>query len=155
MRFILAVALFASAASAQALRKGQETSQRGSGPKGEATATPGPGLESGRANVLGRTDLGPNGMTGLDGSGTGHELALFRADDQARGANEKGSFLRPADSAPQIELAPRVMGSGADYGAFPMGGQNYFDGRATHGSASDRGSPGGSAPKGSAGKSEQ
>lgn len=129
VRLFLFLALAAGASGAQPLHKLQETSQRGSGPKSEATATPGPGIESGTANALGRTDLGPTGMTGLDGSGTAHELALARANDQARGANERGSFLRPADSPAQIELSPRVMGSGADYGEFPVGGKNYVAGK--------------------------
>jgi hypothetical protein len=152
LRVGLAVALLSFAGVGQTLHKVQGTSQRGSGPKGEATATPGPGLESGTANETGRTDLGPTGMTGLAGTGAAHEWALARADDQARGPNAKGSFLRPADSAPQLELQPSVMGSGADYGAFPMGGQYYFEGPRK---ISDPNSAGGSAPDGSAGKSER
>jgi hypothetical protein len=157
MRLLLALTFFAGAVSAQPLHKAQETSQRGSGPKGEDTATPGPGVETGTGNAMagGRTDFGQTGVTGLVGSGTAHEWALARANDQARGANEKGSFLRPADSPAQIELNPRVMGSGADYGAFPMGGQNYFDGHAKRVIASSPGTPGGSATKGSSGKSEE
>jgi hypothetical protein len=148
----LAVALLSFAGFGQALHKAPETSQRGSGAKGEATATPGPGLESGKANETGRTDLGPTGMTGLAGTGAAHEWALARANDQARGANPKGSFLRPADSPAQIELDAHVIGSGADYGAFPTGGQYYFDGpRKTP----NPNSAGGSATAGSAGKSER
>jgi hypothetical protein len=157
MRLLLALTFFAGAASAQSLHKVQETSQRGSGPKGEDTSTQGPGVESGTGNAMagGRTDFGPTGATGLVGSGAAHELALARANDQARGANPKGSFLRPADSPAQLELNPAVMGSGADYGAFPMGGQNYFDGHSQHRIASSPGTPGGSATKGSSGKSEE
>lgn len=153
----LLLAFTAGAASAQTLHNVQETSQRGSGPKGEDTASQGPGVETGTGNAMagGRTDFGPTGVTGLFGSGAAHEWALARANDQARGANAKGSFLRPAESAAQIELSPRVMGSGADYGEFPMGGKNYFDGQPVHGVASSPGSPGGSAPNGSAGKSER
>jgi hypothetical protein len=148
----LAIALLSFAGFGQTLHKVQETSQRGSGPKSEATATPGPGLESGTANETGRTDLGPTGMTGLAGTGLAHGWALARANDQARGPNAKGSFLRPADSAPQIELQPSVMGSGADYGAFPMGGQYYFDGPRK---PTNPNSAGGSATEGTAGKSER
>jgi len=145
-------AVAASGASAQPLHRVPETSQRGSGPKGEATATPGPGLTSGTANEMGRTDLGPNGMTGLSGVGAAREWALARANDQARGANQKGSFLRPADSPAQIDLDAHIIGSGADYGAFPMGGRNYFDGPRK---PPDPNSAGGSATAGSAGKSER
>jgi hypothetical protein len=125
----LAVVLVSFAGFGQTPRKSQDTAQRGSGPSGETSATPGPGLGSGTANQMGRTDTGPNGITGLAGVGAAHDLELARANDQARGANPKGSFLRPADSPPQIELAPAARGSGADDGAFPMGGHNYFESR--------------------------
>jgi hypothetical protein len=162
-RLTLLLALLPCVAFAQAARKAQATSQRGSGPKGEATAAEGPGLEVGSGNAMagGRTDLGPTGVTGMESSaGPSHELALARANDQARGENAKGSFLRPADTPAQRELNPQVMGSGADYGAFPSGGQYYFDGNhAVHGKASGiasgPGNPGGSAGQGSSGKSER
>jgi hypothetical protein len=159
-RMAMLVALLPGFALAQQARKAQETSQRGSGAQAQDTATPGPGLESGRGNALGRTDLGPTGETGMTGAtGPAHERALAKANDQARGANEKGSFLRPADTPPQIELDPHVMGSGAEEGTFPLGGHNYFDEHSAHGKASGiasgSGNPGGSAGQGSSGKSER
>jgi hypothetical protein len=135
-RLTLLLALIPCLAFAQTERKAQATSQRGSGAKGEETATPGPGLEAGAGNGMagGRTDLGPTGVTGMvSGAGASHEQALAKANDQARGENEKGSFLRPAETPAQLELNPRVMGSGAEYGAFAMGGRYYFDGHAARG----------------------
>jgi hypothetical protein len=169
-KLTLIVLLLPSVAFAQMARKVQETSQRGSGPKGAATATPGPGIESGTGNAIagGRTDVGPTGVTGLEnGMGPAHERALAKANDQARGENEKGSFLRPAETPAQLELNPQVMGSGAEEGAFPLGGRNYLDNahavhdnaHAVHGRAdgvaSGAGNPGGAAALGSSGKSER
>jgi hypothetical protein len=159
---ILAAALVLPAASSgQTQRKARETTQQGSGTRGQATATPGPGIEAGTGNAMagGRTDFGPTGVTGIDGTGgTAHERALAKVNGQARGENEKGSFLRPAETAPQMELAPRAVGSGADEGAFPMGGKDYFDGRGggegkAEGVASGSNEEGGSAPQGVGGKS--
>jgi hypothetical protein len=152
--------LLPGVAFAEMARKVPATSQQGSGTHAEPTATPGPGIETGSANAMagGRTDLGPTGETGISGnSGTSHERALAKVNDQTRGENERGSFLRPADTAAQIELNPQVMGSGADYGPFPFGGHNYFDGHAVHGKAngiaSGPGNPGGASAHGIAGKS--
>ncbi|HEY6909290.1 MAG TPA: hypothetical protein VI356_07970 [Myxococcales bacterium] len=143
------------------------TSQRGSRGStaggAERTGTPGAGIESGDANGMagGRTDEGPRGGTGIRGTLRGdHTRARARANAQARGPNQKGSFDRPAETAPQIELNPKVMGSGA-----PMvrvedepqpQGRNYFEGPqpgAAGGIASGtEGSPGGAAVEGTAGK---
>ncbi|HUJ27216.1 MAG TPA: hypothetical protein VLW85_14425, partial [Myxococcales bacterium] len=60
------------------------------------------------------TDTGPLGGTGVRFTGDEHgEQARANADDQARGRNAPGSFLRPADSPPQMNRNPKPMGSGA------------------------------------------
>ncbi|HEY2030152.1 MAG TPA: hypothetical protein VGH20_13190 [Myxococcales bacterium] len=141
-------------------RSTKGANQQGSGTKAENIAAPGPGIELGTANAMagGRTDLGPMGMTGIDGAGSAHERALAKANDQARGANEKGSFLRPADTPPQIGLGLKAMGSGAEEGAFPLGGHDYFDsshpehGRAGGAVSGEGNQTGGAAAQGSAGK---
>jgi hypothetical protein len=160
-RLLPVLALLPAVAFAQKARDVEATSQQGSGAKAEPVATPGPGIESGTGDSAGRTDWGPTGVTGLVSSGgPQHERALARANDQARGENEKGSFLRPAETAAQLELNPRAIGSGADDGAFPMGGRYYLDrahsihGKAS-GIASGQGNPGGSAAQGAGGKSER
>lgn len=146
------------------------TSQRGSRGStaggAERTGAPGAGIESGDANGMagGRTDEGPRGGTGIRGTMRGeHTRARARADAQARKPNQKGSFERPAETPPQIELNPKAMGSGA-----PMvrvedepqpQGKNYPDGPqpgAAGGIASGtEGSPGGAAVEGTAGKGAQ
>jgi len=146
------------------------TSQRGSrgatAGGAERTGAPGAGIESGDANGMagGRTDEGPRGGTGIRGTLRGrHERERARADAQARRPNRKGSFERPADTPPQMELNPKPMGSGA-----PMvrvedepqpDGRNYPDGPqpgAAGGIASGtEGSPGGAAVEGTAGKGAQ
>lgn len=141
-------------------RSAKGANEQGSGTKAETIAAPGPGIELGTANAMagGRTDLGPMGMTGIDGSGPAHERALAKANDQARGANEKGSFLRPADTPPQIGLGLKPMGSGAEEGAFPFGGHDYFDssrpvrGLAGGATSGEGYQAGGAATHGSAGK---
>jgi hypothetical protein len=148
-------------ALAQTTRRSTKgAAEQGSGTKAENIAAPGPGIELGTANAMagGRTDLGPTGTTGIDGAGQAHEHALAKANDQARGDNEKGSFLRPAETAPQMGLGLKPMGSGAEEGAFPFGGRDYFDsghplrgvaGGATSGEGYQAG---GAAAQGSAGK---
>jgi hypothetical protein len=157
----LLVLLVPGLALAQPGHRAKETTQQGSGARGRATSAPGPGIEAGAGNAMagGRTDFGPTGQTGIDGAGVAHERALARANDQARGENEKGSFLRPADSPPDINLDARAIGSGADYGAFPTGAAYYFDehhqrhGQAGGISSGTGNQAGGSASQGSAGKS--
>lgn len=159
----VAALLLPAVSFAQAQRKGRETTQQGSGARSQATAAPGPGIEAGTGNAMagGRTDFGPAGVTGIDGvAGLSHDRALAKANDQARGENEKGSFLRPAETAPDMELNTQAIGSGADEGAFPVGGKDYFDshtdreGKAS-GIASGSNQEGGAAPKGSAGKGDE
>jgi len=141
-------------------RSTKGANEQGSGTKAENIAAPGPGIELGTANAMagGRTDLGPTGMTGIDGSGVTHERALAKANDQARGPNEKGSFFRPAETAPQIGLGLKPMGSGAEEGAFPFGGHDYFDsshpqhGKADGVAGGEGYQAGGAAAQGSAGK---
>jgi hypothetical protein len=97
-----------------------DASQRGSS---DATAggedrsgAPGAGIESGHGNGMegGRTDEGPLGGTGIRFSGNPEaEAARANAYDQLRGPNKPGSFLRPADTAPQMNLDPKPIGSGA------------------------------------------
>jgi hypothetical protein len=156
----VAALMLPAASFAQAQRKGQETTQQGSGTRGQATAAPGPGIEAGTGNAMagGRTDFGPAGVTGIDAvAGLSHDRALAKANDQARGENGKGSFLRPADTAPDMDLSPQAIGSGAEEGAFPTGGKDYFDshsdreGKAS-GIASGSNQEGGAASQGSAGK---
>jgi hypothetical protein len=140
-------------------RRQHETTEQATGAKAKATASPGPGIEAGTANPVGRTDVGPTGRTGIEGVGLGHDQSMARAYDQFRGANEKDSFLRPAESPPDIAIDLKPMGSGAAEGAFPMGGTYYADGHEVHGKAngiaSGPGSPGGAAAQGTAGKSAQ
>ena len=104
----VAALLLPAVSFAQAQRKGRETTQQGSGARSQATSAPGPGIEAGTGNAMagGRTDFGPAGVTGIDGvAGLSHDRALAKANDQARGENEKGSFLRPAETAPD-RVAP-------------------------------------------------
>jgi hypothetical protein len=82
--------------------------------KEEQTGPPGPGIEAGTANGMagGRTDEGPTGGTGIRSSTPdGSEEARAKANDQARGPNEEGSFLRPAETPPQINTDPHPIGS--------------------------------------------
>jgi hypothetical protein len=146
------------------------TSQRGSRGStaggAERTGAPGAGIESGDANGMagGRTDEGPRGGTGIRGTPRGeHARARARADAQARATNANGSLERPAETAPQIELNPKPIGSGApmvpvDQEPQPQG-RNYPDGPqpgAAGGIASGtEGSPGGAAVEGTAGKGAQ
>jgi hypothetical protein len=146
----------------QKARNVEATAQQGSGAHAEERATPGPGIETGTGDAMagGRTDVGPTGDTGLSGSsGVAHERELAKLNDQARGENQKGSFLRPADTPAQMERDPHAIGSGADYGRFPLGGHNYSDGHGVHGKAygiaSGSGNPGGASPHGIAGKTER
>jgi len=73
----------------------------------------GPGIEPGTANALagGRNDVGPLGVTGIWTMPGAAERERAIANDQARGPNLPDSFLRPADTPPQINLNPRPMGS--------------------------------------------
>jgi hypothetical protein len=126
---------------------------------------PGAGIQSGTANGMagGRTDVGPEGQTGIRRmKGAKHERARAKANSQARGPNKPGSFLRPADTAPQMNTHPKAIGSGAPEIPVdqepPVRGKNL--GRASHrgragGVASGKGNPGAASTKGSAGKGEQ
>lgn len=142
-----------------------ESSQRGSEGSTaggeERTAVAGAGIESGEANGMagGRTDEGPQGGTGIRGLSVGlNERARAIANDQARGPNKPGEFLRPADTPPDMNLHPKVMGSGApdvppneepeasgkEYGRMPSTGR-----------ARGQDNPGAAAAQGSAGKGEE
>jgi hypothetical protein len=140
------------------------STQLGSTTMGESAglALPSGGLHLGTASSVGRTDRGPDGRPGTDVS-TGEvrrSRALANRDNQARGPNAKGSFLRPAETPADIELNPVARGSGAEGGGFPEGyvnyiiaGENFGEGKAG-GIASGTGSPGAAATTGTAGKSQ-
>jgi len=148
-----------------------DTSQRGS--RGvsaggdERTGPPAAGVESGDANGMagGRTDEGPRGGTGIreGGARIQRERARGKANAQARGRNRKGSLDRPADSPPQREDHPSVIGSGAPN--VPVSeeprpqGRNYVEGP-QHGAAGGVASgpddaSGGAAPAKEPGKGAQ
>src|ERR1041384_3397793 len=97
-----------------------DTAQRGStaatARSEDRTAIPGAGIAVGVANGLegGRTDEGPFGGTGI--RNVDNPLAArarANAYDQLRGPNNPGSFLRPADTPPQMNTNPVPIGSGA------------------------------------------
>ena len=144
-------------------RSTSESSERGSmgstAGGEERTAVPGAGIESGDANGMagGRTDEGPRGGTGIRGP-VSHERSRAKRHDQARGRNPKGSFLRPADSPPDMNRDPKAKGSGAPQ--LPVDEQPQAQGRAiarhpSRASPTPKGSPGAAAAQGSAGKSSQ
>src|SRR5438132_7780067 len=126
----------------------------------ERTSVPGAGIESGDANGMagGRTDEGPAGGTGIRSSTPGEsERARANANDQARGPNAKGTFLRPADTPPQMYTGGKALGSGEPQ--LPPDQQPQARGRRyrrtpSHGRASGKDNPGGAAPQGSAGKDQ-
>ncbi|SRR5438067_3381760 len=139
-----------------------ESSQRGSigstAGGEERTSVSGAGIESGDANGMagGRTDEGPAGGTGIRSSTPGeNERARANANDQARGPNQKGSFLRPADTPPQMNIDPHALGSGAPQPPAdqqPQARGKRYRQTPSHGRATGKDNPGGSAPEGTAGK---
>src|SRR5438309_2326070 len=147
-----------------------DSSQRGSrgstAGREERTGPPAAGIESGDANGMagGRTDEGPRGGTGIRGTRhSKHERARAKANDQARRRNKPGSFDRPAESPPQMNTDPKVIGSGApmvpvEQQPQPQG-KNYVEGP-QHGAAGGVASgatanPAAAASQGTAGKGAQ
>ncbi|MCA1828143.1 MAG: hypothetical protein ABR567_20435 [Myxococcales bacterium] len=140
-----------------------ESSQRGSigstAGGEERTSVPGAGIESGDANGMagGRTDEGPGGGTGIRNSTTPQaERARANANDQARGKNKRGEFLRPADSPPQMNVNPKPIGSGAPQippDQQPQARGKRYGRTPSHGRAKGKDKDaGGAAAQGSAGK---
>jgi hypothetical protein len=142
-----------------------ESSQRGSmgstAGGQERTATPGAGIESGEANGMagGRTDEGPRGGTGIRGVPVGpEERARADGNDQARGPNKPGEFVRPADTPPDMNVNPKPMGSGAPQippNEEPQARGKRYGRTPSHGRAKGKDKPGGAAAQGSAGKGKQ
>lgn len=175
---LIALLAFAPAALAQSTKEGKddspqlgsaptpadrkstaETSERGSmgvtAGGQERTAIPGAGIESGEANGMagGRTDEGPRGGTGIRESAPPGERARQRADDQLRAENAPGSFLRPADSPPDMNLDPEPIGSGAPQ-VLPDAEEQDFGKLYLHHEIARPDNPGAAAAQGSAGKAK-
>jgi hypothetical protein len=144
----------------------QQGSRGGNAVGPARTGPPAGGLDYGDANGMagGRTDRGPRGETGLrERDTTRRDKKRSRANSQARAPNRKGSLQRPAETPPQRNDNPQVIGSGA-----PMTpvqdepqpqGRNYVEGPqpgAAGGIASGTQSqPAAASPKGSSGHGAQ